>query len=92
MDILHIIELSLIPVTNVVTWLATRGKRRNNAIGELQKTIDMLVQKNGTMYQELIETRKELAEARTKIAVLEANQEKMLSENNELKRLIENRK
>lgn len=95
MDIYHIIELLLIPLTSIVTWLATRRKRRNDAICELQDTIDMLVLKNGTIYKELletrkelIETRKELADARVKIAVLEANQEKMFGENNELRTLI----
>lgn len=96
MDIYHILELLLVPITSVVTWLATRNKRRNDAIVELQATVDMLVQKNGSIYQELIDTRKELidtrkelAEARVKIAVLESNQEKILAENTELKRLID---
>lgn len=50
MDIYHILEPLLVPITSLVTWLATRGKRRNDAIGELQATVDMLVQKNGTIY------------------------------------------
>lgn len=92
MDILHIIELLLLPITNVITWFATRNKRRNDAIAAMQGTIDMLVQKNGTMVQELIQARKEIAQANAKIAVLEANQIKLLSENSELKKLIEKKK
>lgn len=92
MDIYHILELLLVPITSVVTWLATRNKRRNDAIGELQTTIDMLVQKNGSIYQELIDTRKELSEARSEINTLKSNQEKLLNENIELKKLIENKK
>lgn len=89
MDIYHILELLLVPITSVVTWLATRNKRRNDAIVELQSTVDMLVQKNGTIYQELIDTRRELSEARTEIDTLKSNQEKLLSENSELKKLID---
>ena len=92
MDIYHILELLLVPITSVVTWLATRNKRRNDAIGELQTTIDMLVQKNGSIYQDLINTRKELSEAWVQIEILKTNTDKLLAENAELKKLIEDKK
>lgn len=92
MDIYHILELLLVPITSVVTWLATRNKRRNDAIGELQTTIDMLVQKNGSIYQDLINTRKELSEAWVQIEILKSNTDKLLVENAELKKLIEDKK
>lgn len=92
MDIYHILELLLVPITSVVTWLATRNKRRNDAIGELQNTIDMLVQKNGSIYQDLINTRKELSKAWAQIEILKTNTDKLLVENAELKKLIENKK
>lgn len=92
MDIYHILELLLVPITSVVTWLATRNKRRNDAIGELQTTIDMLVQKNGSIYQDLINTRKELSEAWVQIEILKTNTDKLLVENAELKKLIEDKK
>ena len=79
----------LAPVTGVVTWLAARRKRRNDALTELQNTIDMLVLQNKTLYKELIDTRRELADARTEIDVLKSNQEKLLKENAELRALIE---
>ncbi|MBR3711110.1 MAG: hypothetical protein IKM99_09155 [Bacteroidales bacterium] len=92
MDIYHILELLLVPITSVVTWLATRNKRRNDAIGELQTTIDMLVKKNGSIYQDLINTRKELSEAWVQIEILKTNTDKLLVENAELKKLIEGKK
>lgn len=92
MDIYHYLELLLVPITSVVTWAAARRKRRNDAVNALQGTVDMLVQKNNTIYKELIDTRKELAEAMVKIGALESNQEKLLLENSELKKLIEEKR
>lgn len=89
MDIYHYLELLLVPITNVVTWAAATRKRRNDAVNALQETVDMLVCKNNTIYKELIDTRKELAAATMKIGTLESNQEKLLLENSELKKLIE---
>lgn len=92
MDIYRYLELLLVPITNIVTWAVARRKRRNDAVNALQGTVDMLVQKNNTIYKELIDTRKELAAAMVKIGTLESNQEKLLSENNELKKLIEDKR
>jgi len=89
MDVYRYLELLLIPVTNIVTWFAARRKRRNDALSEMQGTIDMLVQQNKTLYKELVDTRRELAEARTKIDILEGNQERLLKENAELRAFIE---
>lgn len=79
----------LAPLTGVVTWLAASRKRRNDAISDLQRTINMLAEENSKVYDELVSTRKELNEARTEIDVLKANQEKLLKENAELRSLIE---
>ena len=89
MDVYHYLELLLIPVTNIVTWFSARRKRRNDAISEMQGTVDMLVLQNKTLYKELVDTRRELAEARTKIDILEGNQERLLKENAELRAFIE---
>lgn len=79
----------LIPVSSAITWLAARRKRRNDALCDLQNTIDMLVLKNNEVYRELISTRRELAEARNEIDILKANQEKLLKENAELRIIVE---
>ena len=89
MDVYRYLELLLIPVTNIVTWFSARRKRRNDALSEMQGTVDMLVQQNKTLYKELVDTRRELAEARTKIDILEGNQERLLKENAELRAFIE---
>ena len=79
----------LVPVTGIVSWLAARRKRRNDAIADLQRTINMLAEDNSKVYEELVSTRKELNEARGEIDILKGNQEKLMRENAELRSLIE---
>lgn len=83
------ITTMLVPITSLITWLAASRKRRNDTLGEMQRTIDMLVVNNNEVYSELVSTRKELAEARTEIDVLKSNQEKLLKENADLRTFIE---
>lgn len=85
------ITTMLVPVTSLITWLAASRKRRNDTLGEMQRTIDMLVVNNNEVYSELVSTRKELAEARMEIDTLKSNQEKLLRENVELRSLLENK-
>ncbi len=81
----------LVPLSSLITWLAATRKRRNDTLGEMQRTIDMLVVNNNEVYSELVSTRKELAEARMEIDILKSNQEKLLKENTELRSLLETR-
>lgn len=85
------ITTMLVPITSLITWLAASRKRRNDTLGEMQRTIDMLVVNNNEVYSELVSTRKELAEARMEIDTLKSNQEKLLRENVELRSLLENK-
>lgn len=85
------ITTMLVPITSLSTWLAASRKRRNDTLGEMQRTIDMLVVNNNEVYSELVSTRKELAEARMEIDTLKSNQEKLLRENVELRSLLENK-
>lgn len=89
------ITTALVPLTGIVSWLAATRLRKNNALGQLQDTINMLVGENKNVYQVLADTREELSitrrqltEANEKITQLEANQHKLLEENAELKRMI----
>ena len=89
------ITTALVPLTGIVSWLAATRLRKNNALGQLQETINMLVGENKNVYQvladtreELSNTRRQLTEANEKITQLEANQRKLLEENAELKQMI----
>ena len=95
MSLYEWITTALVPLTGIVSWLAATRLRKNNALGQLQETINMLVGENKNVYQvladtreELSNTRRQLSEANEKITQLEANQRKLLDENAELKRMI----
>ena len=77
------LELLLVPITGVVTWVASRGKRRNDGMQALQQTVNMLAEDNKRLY-------KELTENKTRIAQLEVKQAALEAENKELKLKIEN--
>jgi regulator of replication initiation timing len=50
--------------------MASRRKRINDAIVEMQSTINMLVEKNAELYKEVMALRRENAELKQEIAVL----------------------
>ena len=83
MNLYNYIELLLVPITSLVTWLATRNKRRNDGIQALQQTVNMLAEDNKRLYGELTENKRRIAQLEAKQAALEA-------ENKELKMRIEN--
>ncbi len=58
------------PVTSIITWVATRYSRKTQTLEMMQKSIDMLVEKNGKLYEELVKVRHENAE-------LKAGQERL---------------
>ena len=74
----------LLPVSNIVTWLASSRVRRNETIKSMQTTIDMLVEKNRQLYEDIATLRKEKDALRdegikrdNKIAELELELERM---------------
>lgn len=67
MNIYNWIELLLVPITSLVTWLLSARSRRNTAIGELQETINLLAEKNNDLYEEVVKLRAENATFRALI-------------------------
>lgn len=53
--------------TGVVGWLGGQRKKRNDFLGDLQESIDMLVEKNKELYGEVIQLRTENTELRVEI-------------------------
>ena len=49
----------LLPVTNIVSWIAGSRLRRNDTLKAMQTTVDLLVQKNRELYEELLRLRQE---------------------------------
>ncbi len=66
------ITTALVPITNIVTWFAARRKRRNDAITQMQATIDMLVLKNNELVEEVTKLRIENVELKSKICDMES--------------------
>lgn len=76
-DIYTWIALFLVPLTNVITWFATKRTRNNSTLQQMQTTIDMLVEKNSELYSIITEQNNQLAEVRKENADLKQGQEKL---------------
>lgn len=74
----------LTPITGIVSWVAASRQREktildgmNESIGQMQETINMLVEKNKEQLNEIIELRAENASLRHDVAELKEQLEKM---------------
>lgn len=61
-EIITIASIALTPITSVVTWVVARRARNNDMLVKMQKTIDLLVEKNKELYEEVVRLRDKLAE------------------------------
>lgn len=57
-------------ITGVVGWFASSRKRRNDAIKEMQESIDLLAQKNTDLIQEITQLRIENSSLKAEIESL----------------------
>ncbi|MBR6250084.1 MAG: hypothetical protein IKR17_02685 [Bacteroidales bacterium] len=48
------LSLLLAPISSVVTWYASRRKRRTDDIDNLQHSIESLAKRNNELYEEII--------------------------------------
>lgn len=58
------------PVTGVVTWYIGRHKRTSDTLSEMQKTIDLLVEKNKELYMQVVCLREENTKLTVEISYL----------------------
>jgi len=82
MEISTLITIILPVITAFVGWFTGSRKRRNDAINELQTTIDNLIKRNNDYLNQLIEIRGQYAAIKSKM-------EEIQSENEQLKKIIE---
>lgn len=61
-ELVTIASIALTPITSVVTWVVARRARNNDMLVKMQKTIDLLVEKNKELYEEVVRLRDKLAE------------------------------
>lgn len=86
MELETITSIVLPPVTAAIGWLAGTRKRRNDAIGYLQKTIDDLAAKNAEYMGEITQLRAEVAKLRAENAKLQQGQAEMQAKLDEIGR------
>lgn len=72
------------PVTGVITWVATRYSRKTQTLEMMQKSIDMLVEKNSALYSQITEQNKKLAQQNEQIIELRQQLTGVSRENAEL--------
>jgi hypothetical protein len=61
-DYIAIISIALTPISSIVAWIVARRARNNDMLVQMQKTIDLLVEKNKELYEEVVRLRDKLAE------------------------------
>lgn len=61
-EYITIISIALTPISSIVTWIVARRARNNDMLVQMQKTIDLLVEKNKELYEEVVRLRDKLAE------------------------------
>lgn len=83
----------LTPITGVITWYVGRHKRTSDTLTEMQKTIDLLIDKNNELYQQVLFLRKEnsvlsanVAYLTTELNKFKQNEDDIYSENQRGKR------
>lgn len=60
-DYITLISILLTPLSSIITWVFARRARNNDMLTKMQKTIDLLVEKNKELYEEVIRLRDKLA-------------------------------
>lgn len=98
MELQTILSIILPPITALVGWFAGTRKRRNDAIGYMQATIDDLAAKNAEYMQQITSLREEvvkLQQENAKLQVGQCDMQKKLAEiskeNAALRAIIEKR-
>lgn len=61
-------SLALAPITGIITWIAGRKQREqefrateSDTLAKMQSTIDLLVSQNKSLYEEILELRRQVA-------------------------------
>lgn len=79
-------------LTGVVGWLGGQRKKRNDFLGDLQESIDMLVEKNKELYGEVIQLRTENKELYGEVSQLRLENKELRADLDNLTEYIKARK
>lgn len=72
-------------VTGLVGWMVGRGKRKNDFLGELQKSIDILSSKNTALLDQLMKMEDLVVKVSKENAELKSSVDALTTENKDLK-------
>lgn len=72
-------------VTGVIGWFVGRGKRKNDFLGELQKSIDILSSKNTALLDQLMKMEDLVVKVSKENAELKSSVDALTTENRALK-------
>ena len=85
-EILSFIGTYIIPLaTALAGWLVGSRKRRNDFLGDLQSSIDLLSAENKRMLEDITTCNKEIVAVRRENEELKASVDRLCSENSSLK-------
>ena len=86
-------SLLLVPISNFITWMATKKKRRNDTMQSLQETIEMFASSNEKLSEQVIQQNQTIASLTTEItSVKKENEQLKLGQERMLKELTNVRK
>jgi len=73
-EILDVINFIATGVAGVVGWIVGRRKQKNDFLGELQSSIDMLAEKNKEQMQEILNLRSEIIKLQDENSLIRRDQ------------------
>ena len=76
-NLITILGYVLIPISNLVTWIVSRKKQRNDFLKDMQASIDLLASENKKLMSEIVGLRKENILLKTKLEELNRKLDKM---------------
>jgi predicted nuclease with TOPRIM domain len=90
-----IISLTFSALTGVAGWMVGRKKQKNDFIGDLQSSIDLLADKNKSLFEEKLKQMEQISILQSKIIFFEKENislkewvEKLENQINELKKQV----
>lgn len=90
MDWIGLITILIGPLGGVVGWFAGSLKRKNDAIGDMQATIDLLAKTNSTLMEEILMIKRQNSKLIIQVESLRLENESLKNEVSTLNEQLKN--